>query len=192
MAPLPAIEPPMSEAMRALHPRARKFVQFMTETGGNVLRSALMAGAGSDSQSPLHREHAARTAGYRWMQTPKVLLALKEAADATLRGGAIEASQYMRDLVTNPKAKDNDRLRAANRLLELAGLGVVQQIKVDHRVSLTREEGIARVMEIAPQLKLDPVQLLGSVGITIDAEFEDVVDVDLGEWEETPDVDETW
>lgn len=177
--------------MRALTGRQRLFVQNMVETGGNALRSALMAGAGAESPDAFRRENAARASAYRWQQDPKVLLALKEAADKTLRAGAIEASSYFRELVTNVKAKDSDRLRAANRLLELAGLGTVAQVQVDHRVRVSREDGIAQVMELAPKLGLDPKQLLSNIGITIDAEFEDVADVAIT-WEETPDVDETW
>ena len=169
---VPAIAVPAEDtlgpAMQALSINQRAFVIAMLTTGaqdGTVC--AAMAGYGNTQESRW-------VASHRLMHNPKVLAAIKEEADRRLRSGAILAASALVEICADTRHKD--RFKAAQELLNRAGLLVETQHRViveDHRTDKEIEQAIVLM---AKRHGLDPAKLLGYTTKPIDAEFTEVED----------------
>lgn len=182
---LPAIRPiddasGFGPAMGKLLPQQRAWVVAFLETGPqeNATAAARAAGYGSNSATPEQRETACKVAGYRLRHEPKVLDAIQELAKERFRLVAHRATEELVTLMdnTDPKVK----LKAIDMILARTGLGAAQQIDVNHNhrvVDMDDKQMIRRIAQLAESQGMDPIKLLGSRGVTIDAEFE-VVEAD--------------
>lgn len=157
-------------AMRNLNERQRAFVVAMIEMGGiNYTRAALAAGYGNGNVK------SAEVQGNRLAHDEHILAAIHEEAQRRMRSGAIMAVQTLLEISSNPGAENRDRLKAVEMILNRSGLHAVTEhnVKVEHR-DITDEGMIKRIKLLAEKQGLDPMKLLGSAGLTIDAEFKDV------------------
>lgn len=159
----------------ALNDRQQKFVIAMCETGGkDHTLCAEMAGYSGNKDTLYVTAH-------RLAHDEKVLRALREEADRRVRSGAILGASVLIEIANDPTHKD--RFRAADRLLERAGLLVVQTNKnvIEHTVN--EEDLKARIARAARELGLDPKVFLGASAAAlpapIDAEFTVVEEDDL-------------
>lgn len=153
----------LGPAMIRLNPQQRAFVVAFIETGGqDYTRAATIAGYCPDNQQ------ARRVTAYRLAHDPKVQAAIKEVADKRLRSGAILAAEVLLQIAADPTHKD--RLKASVELLNRAGLLVVNQTEVVHRTE-DEADRVKRITEYCRTLGLDPRELLGCAGVTVDAEF---------------------
>lgn len=162
----------LGPAMRNLNQRQQAFVVAMIEMGGiNYTRAALAAGYGNGNLE------SAAVQGNRLAHDEMVLAAIHEEAHRRLRSGAIMAVQTLLEIAGNPQAENKDRLKAVEMMLNRSGLHAVTEhnVKVEHR-DITDEGMIKRIKLLAEKQGLDPVQLLGSHGVTLDAEFKIVTE----------------
>lgn len=158
-------------AMRNLNDRQRAFVVAMVETPDiNFTRAALQAGYGNGNKE------SAAVQGHRLAHDQTILAAIREEADRRLRSGVIMAVQTVLEIASNPTAKEGDRLKACEMLFNRAGMHAVTEhnVKVEHK-DVTDEGMIKRIKLLAERQGLDPSKLLGSAGVTIEAEFKEIV-----------------
>lgn len=154
--------------MQALTNLQRGFVLAKLQNpNGTDIEAALAAGVTGKTAASV------RTSAHYLSHNPKVLEAIKEQAERMLHSGAILAAGVIIEIATDPMHKD--RLKAADRLLGMAGLGIV----TEHRVTVTHQsdaEKIAEIKKLTERLGFDKTQtraLLGSAGV-VDAEFVEV------------------
>jgi phage terminase small subunit len=156
--------PNTRRALQALTPLQRKFVDAYVELGGRKgAEAARLAGYGGD-------RNTLKAQAWKLLHEPKVLDAIREEADVKLRCGAVLGASVLSEIADDPTHKD--RFKAAQALLDRAGLLVKheQHIVVEHTAS--DQEKIARIVTMAKGLGLDPAVLLGQAGIQyVDAEF---------------------
>lgn len=162
----------LGPAMRALNPQQRVFVYGLVELGGNATGAAAAAGYGQDSPTLEQRRNAQRVRGYQLSHDPKVLAAIKEEAEKRLNSGALIAASALLEMVTDPLSKF--RYKAAVELLNRSGLIVETQHRVTVEHTGSDKEMIDRIKQLAGGLGIDPVRLLGSAGVIIDADFTEV------------------
>jgi phage terminase small subunit len=184
MAQTPAIIPAISDdqdmgpAMRKLLPQQRAWVVAFLETGPreNAAAAARAAQYGADSPTPEQADKAARVAGNRLRHDPKVLDAIHELAKDRFRLVAMRATE---ELVMLLKSEDPKvKLKAIDMILARTGLNTVQEVNVKHShdISVMDDKAmIRRIALLAQEQGMDPIKLLGSRGVVIDADFE-VVD----------------
>jgi phage terminase small subunit len=162
--------------MQQLPDQWQRFVMAMIETGGNRVRSALLAGFGAKSGTPDQRYRAAAMTGSRLAHDERITEAIQEQAERMMKAGAIKAAAVMIELMDSPDPKV--RQKAASETLAISGIqGVAkQEIKVEH-TDKTTGELLAFIRSAAKDQGLDPRKLLGSVGVDpsiLDAEFTEV------------------
>lgn len=151
----------------ALEPRQRVWVMAFLDNGGNQTSAAITAGA--------NEGNTARVYGWRQAHDPKVLAALRIEAERRGQTHAPLAIQTMIDIMQTPGHKD--QFKAAVELANRSGLIVAQKLNVEHlHRDETSPELIKQISTLARTLGLNPVKLLGSAGVIIDAEFEEITD----------------
>lgn len=145
--------------------RMRAFVYAMLDSGcSNHFLAAKSAGY-------IGNENTLRVTAHRLAHDERVQAALQEEARRRLMTGSILAVNALLDIVSNPAHKS--RLQAANSILDRTGLhGLIEQ-KVTHEHTIDDKKAIARIRELALTLGVDPVKLLGTVGV-VDAEFTEI------------------
>lgn len=169
----------LGPAMRALTEKQRSFVYALVETGGNAAQAAAAAGYGENSHSEAARENAYRVRGYQLSHDVKVLAAIKEEAEKRLHSGALLAASALVEMVQDPLNKN--RFKAAESLLNRAGLTVATEHKVvvEHRGN-SQEIG-ARIRELVRELGADLPRLAGAdTASIIDAEYSDITPTEDG------------
>jgi hypothetical protein len=165
----------MGEAMRQITPQQRAWVLAYVEAGDeNATAAARRAQYGKDSHSPEAAKTTQKITGYRLSHEPKIIAAMRELAEDRFRIAGYRATQAMLELVKDPTHKDH--FRALERVLAQTGMGVVMQIEHKHTHSLDEREIIKRIALLAQSQGMDPVKLLGSRGVTVDADFEVVTE----------------
>ena len=148
--------------MRRLNERQKKYViaYLMNPSSTGHTQAAIDAGYGNGKY-----EHAKQQA---WLlsHNPKVLAALKEEADRRMKFGIIIAASRLIEIVEDKSHKDN--FKAVVETLNRGGLIVETQ----HRVITENDDSllsvVERVKKQALALGLDPVQLLATIGMTLD------------------------
>lgn len=174
----------LGPAMKAINPQQRAFVMALLETGGqdNTL-AARMAGYGGDSATGV------RTTAYRLAHDAKVVEAIREHADKTIRSSVALGASVLVEIARDTMHKD--RFKAANALLDRGGLLLVQKSEVHHtHTDGTTKEMIAEIVALAEKMGIDPAQLLGQgagsmpgsrrlSGPVVDAEFTEVAEPTL-------------
>lgn len=162
--------------MSTLSDKQQRFVMAMIETGGNRVRSALLAGYGEKSGTPDQRYRAAAMTGSRLAHDEDIIAATQEQAEKMMKAGAIKAAAVMIELMDSADPKV--RLKAASETLGISGIQSVakQEIKVEHHDQTTGEL-LRFITTAAREQGLDPRKLLGQVGVDpkiLDAEFTEV------------------
>lgn len=154
-------------AMLELTEPQRMFVLHYANSGGrNAAEAARLAGYGNSAESQA-------VSASRMLRQPRILAALREVADRRLKSGAILAASAIVEIANDPLHRD--RFKAANELLNRAGLvveGISRVIVEDHR---TVEEIERRVRDLAVRVGIDPEKLLGQSQV-IDGDFEELDD----------------
>lgn len=173
LVPISSITPDakLGPAMRNLNDRQRGFVSAMFDYPGiSNTKAALAAGYGNGNPE------CAAVQGNRLAHDEDVLAAIHEEAQRRLRSGAIMAVQTVLEIASDPTAENKDRLKAVEMLLNRSGLHAVSEhnVKVEHR-DITDEGMIKRIKQLAEKQGLDPVKLLGTAGVVVDAEFKEVI-----------------
>ena len=165
----------LGPAMLALSKPMRCFVVALLETGGiDATRAAGAAGYGGTQNSQWQAAH-------RLSHNPKVMLAIKEEADKRLRAGAILAASALVEICGDVRHKD--RFKAAQELLNRAGLIVQTEHKVIVEDNRTTDEIEQAIILLARRNGIDPTKLLGPANKAaqkaeaIDGEFEEVDDL---------------
>lgn len=161
----------LGPAMRKLLPRQQAFVIATLEEGGlNNARAAALAGYTGDEKS-------LRVTGHRLAHDEDVLAAIHEEAKRRLQSSQILAVRELLEILNAPTTSENrkDKLKAIEMTFNRVGLHATTEhtVNVTHK-DLTTDEMIKRITELAKQQDLDPRKLLGSAGVVIDAEFEEV------------------
>lgn len=174
----------LGRAMRKISPQQRAFVLAYVETGGRNGSAAARA-AGYAPNHP----GSQRVTAYRLLHDEKILAAIKEVADKTVRASIVIGTDALIEIASDPSHKD--RLKAATELVNRGGLLVATQHNVNVNVTDNRtpEEMLVRIQTLAKALNLNPDALLGAASgrarlpapeDVVDAEFEEVsVDTDF-------------
>lgn len=154
----------LGPAMLKLPPTHRAFVCALMELGPdpNFARAALVAGY--DHSGSLHQK-ATRLAHDQDIQA-----AIQEETIRRIGSHLPMATAVMIDLLTATETGAELRFKVANRLLALGGINPVIEQKITVTHTLTEEEKVKRIEQLAKQLNLDPKQLLGHNKV-LDAEF---------------------
>lgn len=163
----------LGPAMTALEPKQRAFVLALVDTGGqDATKAARMAGYGGENPQSV------RVTAHRLTHDAKVLEAIREVADSRIRSEALMAMEVIVEIAKDVTHKD--RFAAAKEIANRSGLMVVNKVEHAH-VHRTEDEDekIKRIIQLAKGLGVDPRTLLGSAGVTLDAEFEVVQSVAL-------------
>lgn len=152
--------PELGDAMRALQPQQRAFVLAYVEDGKqNNSAAARAAGYGEASPTSEQAKTAAKVAGWRLIHDPKILAAIRELAQTRLSASAFHAANVLVEIAEDVTHKD--RFRAAEMLMNRAGMIVVNEQKVvhEHRVE-KRDSILERIEALAKKHGLDPDALL--------------------------------
>lgn len=163
-------------AMSCLADRERAFVVALISAGGGPaqVQNAAKAAGYSDSSY-----------GWQLMRKDKILAAMHEEARKKLLSGALLGSKVLIEIAMDGGHKD--RFKAAKELLAHSGLAPKseQTINVNH-ANVDTKTVIEEITMFAKQLGLDPVALLGSAGVIVDADFTVIepekVDYSKEEW----------
>lgn len=171
--------PELGKAMAAILPQQRAFVvAYVNSATGNASQAARAAGYGDTSETEEQRKTAAKVAGHRLIHDAKILAAVKELAQARIEANAFKAASVLVEIAEDPTHKD--RLKAAEMLMNRAGMLVVNESKVvhEHRVE-ARSTILEKIRTIAERNGLNADDLIAGRGgqpalpaPVIDATFE--------------------
>lgn len=154
----------LGPAMAALTAKQQQFVFAVIQTGCSQAKAAELAGyaGGPDTWKAM---------GWRLAHDSRVQAAMHEEAQKLIRSTSVMAVKVITAIAEDGKIDPKTRLKAATELLNRSGL----HAQTEHKVTVERvesdQEKVARIINMARQLDLDPRQLLGSAGVTVDAEF---------------------
>jgi phage terminase small subunit len=161
---------PHGPAMSKLSPQRQRFVlELLADDTNNGTAAAIRAG-----YAPENRNSAKEIAS-RLRHDPDVLAAIGEVARAQVWSLRALAASTVQQVLEDTTAAPRDRLRAAAMVMDRTDMPATseQHVTVEHK-SMSRAEEINAVIRLAKQLGQDPRVLLGSYGVTIDAEFKEV------------------
>lgn len=162
----------LGPAMKGLSPLQRNFVYALVEMGGNATNAAGAAGYCADTPEGEMKRRNLSSIGSQLMRKPAVAAAIQEESKKRLLTGTFLAVQKLLDLMDNPSA--SVALRAANALLDRAGMGPTSEHKVVVEHNRTDREIIERITALAEARGLDPKLFLGQKAAVVDAEFTEI------------------
>lgn len=166
--------------MKGLPPKKRDFV-FAFVNGGTAKpeRAAILAGYGI-GQEPHYVKQVTR----RLMSDPAIAAAIAEEAQRQYESHLILGQAYLMQMISDPKTKNGERIRAIELAAKLAGLGQKTEhtVNVNHTANLTPEEKLAKAVEMAKALGISDTSIRRRLGFrdeqpllmpsqVIDAEF---------------------
>jgi len=156
----------LGPAMLKLPPTHRAFVCALMELGPdpNFARAALVAG---------YDHTDVKSKATRLAHDQDIQAAIQEETIRRIGSHLPMATAVMIDLLTAAETGAELRFKVANRLLALGGINPVIEQKITVTHTLTEEEKVKRIEQLAKQLNLDPKQLLGHNKV-MDAEFVEV------------------
>lgn len=150
--------------MLALNDRQRAFVFHLVEDGGrDAYRAAAKAGYQGDPET-------LRVTASRLAHDERIGRAMVEEAKRRVHASVVLAVSELHNIVADPTTSKAIKVRAIEAVLNRAGMGSSQTHLVKHEVTVTDEEKIKNIRNMADRLGLDPTKLLGSYGITLDGE----------------------
>jgi len=156
--------------MRALLPRQQAFVYQMLESGGKMTQADAALAAGYVCANV----NVARVTGFRLAHDEAVIEAMHEEGLKRMHSGAILAVSVMLEIAGDASAKTADRLKAAEMIANRVGYHTKTEQTVNVVHSVDDKAMIEKIRLLATGLGLDPKRLLGSAGVTVDAEFTEI------------------
>lgn len=164
LALIPPVEEQGSE-MRALpNDRWRLFVLSCMSQGVKVDHTLAAKEAGFTGNAGTLRVQAHRLA-----HDPRVQAALLEESRKKLQTYTGPAVALLGKMIGDETIEPKDRIKAATAILDRGGLGIVQTINVNR--SLSREEKLLKVVELARMLGKNPRDLIGSLADSLPGDF---------------------
>ena len=100
--------------------------------------------------------HALEVKAARIFRYEKVQAAVMAESRKLMRSGAVPAVHYAIDLVNNPEAKEENRLKAALALMDRGGLHAIQESHTHTHEHRTTEEKDQRIAELLSILGISP------------------------------------
>lgn len=161
--------PELGTAMSAISPQQRAFVMAYVENAtGNAAQAARAAGYGANSPTDEAAAQAAKMSGWRLIHDEKVLAAIRELAQSHMEAKAFHAANVLVEIAEDPTHKD--RLKAAELLMNRAGMLVVQEQRVvhEHRVE-SRSSILDKIAVIAQRNGLDLNAVMAATGRKMEA-----------------------
>lgn len=162
----------LGPAMLACTEHQRKFVRALIALGvkGKATAAAKAAGYGG----PRATHNSLKQTAFQVTHSPKVQAAIHEECVKLLGAGKVVAITGLLSIASDPKhPKHFDALRD---VADRAGLAA----KTEHKMTVEHVDNssdqVRRIVELAKTLGVDPKQLLGRHGVTVDADFEVVDD----------------
>lgn len=151
-------------AMSALNTeRQRRFVYAMAQSGGrHPTRCYLEAGYEPTTNN------SANVGAFKLAHDERILAAIREVSHRIMGRAAMAASNLLAQIVEDEDAKVGVRMKAAQMILNRTGLHETTEHVVKVEKKLSNTERIEQAVALAKSLGLDPKQLLGNIGITID------------------------
>jgi len=139
--------------------RDRSFAMFFV-IHGSAAESARRAGFGRENSTA---ETFAKI-GYRKMQHPAMQAAVAEETRNWFRAAAPAAARTYHRVLEDPKAKDQDRLRAADAVMaRVDPVTTAHTVQVQHehrhKHELSASEVTARILELASRVGIDVAKL---------------------------------
>lgn len=166
----------LGPAMLALNLAQRRFVLAMIEFPGITQSKAAQLAGYSNIKL------AAKVRGHHLSHNEKVLAAIREVADRSMRSQSLMAANVLAEIAADSKIDANARLKAAGMLLDRTGFGAAQTINVNKTVTDVTEKGIEdrlqRAMARLRHIGRDPAELLGLGAPVVEAEFSEIKDGD--------------
>lgn len=134
---------------KGLTPKQEAFVEAFAAMGQapNMAWKAVI-----ESNPDCGHEKSARAMAYKYLQNPRILAALRERADSAIKANAPKAQQVVEQIMAGEfngaPVKPETALKAAQNILDRAGLQVVS--KVEHTIedNRTAEELAQSVNEL--------------------------------------------
>jgi len=177
----------LGPAMRKLTTRQRAFVMAYSELGGQA--GANLTTAGREGI----RTTAARRAGYagdgddlrrtahRLCHDPDVIEGMKEFAFANIAADTMLLTGVLSDIALGViPGSPSEKLKAVGMIFNRIGLHEKTEHKMTVEHTMSNDQALAKIRQFSMQLGLDPVLLLGRMGVqmkdneVIDAEFTEV------------------
>lgn len=151
-------------AMAALSERKRVYV-WARAAGKKRRAAADLAGyaTGEHGGDPKKRSRILDKTACLLEQDPDIARAIAEVAGARIQAEAVASAQFLMGVMDDAKAPLALRMKAANSILDRAGLVGVQKIAVDHSHRHTDNTGealIERARAAAVRLGMDPDELV--------------------------------
>lgn len=152
--------------MAVKNPKHRAFIMaYVTLTNGNAQEAMRVAGYEDKGTGAL------RVLGCRLLQRQDILAALREVVISRI---SADLPVYVSTLARVAHADGHkDQVKALGMLMSRGGLPEITQRDVNVNVTITTEQKVAEIRQMAEDLGLDPAKLLGNV---TDAEFSEVVE----------------
>lgn len=161
--------PPQTEmgpAMRALPERWQVFVMAMVMQGDKVNQTEAARIAGYSGAPDV-----VKVTGHHLAHDSRIQAAIHEMAVRRVRASTLMATAVLEKIAADDEAENKDRIKAAEMLLNRGGLPS-RTISEQHvTVTVTKEQQIQEVLQLARVLGLEPKKLLGSMADVSDAEI---------------------
>ena len=134
---LAAIELELSPEMEALSQKQRSFVNFyiplaLKRKDGAATAAARAAGYCSEKSRPITVANSAQ----QLLRNPRIVAAIAAESYQLMRASVLDAVRVYRTVMNNPRAKDADKLRAADAVSARADpivSGHVMRVEHEHR-----------------------------------------------------------
>lgn len=159
----------LGPAMQALNTdRQRAFVVALVNKGGRsdkFVTAYLEAG-----YSPTQSERGLYQNAYNLAHDERVITAIREVSLSRMGAAALAASSYLVEILQSDDTniKPSLKMKAAAMILNRTGLHETTEHKVTVEKKLSETEKVERAIALASKLGLDPKELLGRVGVSID------------------------
>jgi hypothetical protein len=157
-------------ALSALSEKQRLFVwaraTVRTADGARIKpgRAAQLAGyaRGTNGGSARRRRKALDQTGWRLLQDARIVAAINEVASRKIESEGLASAEFLAAVRDDPSAPLMARLRAADSLLDRAGLTAPQEIAVSHTHHLSGDALLTRIRELAQKHGIDVDALLNA------------------------------
>lgn len=149
--------------------RQRQFVMALVEYGDiNFTQAAIRAGFSPASAS---------VTGHRLAHDEGIQAAIREEAHRRLGSAGIAASSFLLSALSDPLVQTKDKLKAAEMIFNRIGLPAQSEHKVTVEHTMSDDEKLERIKELAAKHGVSVQSLLGDF---VDAEFTEVKEVPEG------------
>lgn len=167
------VEEKFGPAMLALAPRHRAFaIAYVTLTHGDATKAAKEAGYPVNKNGVPLAENGVGGIGvqaHRLLNRPDVLAAIRELVVSRVAGNLPVYVNALEKVAAS--AQHKDQVKAIGMLLSRGGLPDITQRDLNINITVSKDQQIAEIRQMAEEMGLDPNKLLGTV---TDAEFTEI------------------